>query len=652
MKMVSLAVIGILVGCGYVYGAQKSVSMMLEEAQYQEETVGDVNVAMSLYEKIIEDEAARRPEVAKAMYRYGVCLAKKGQSDKAAEIFKDVIAKYEDQKIFAMKAERELEKIGGNGTGGGTIFTDSCETGEDVPSGWEKGADITGVEYIWDRQAGSDGKSSLSIKKTADKYFPIAEWRRTEKYDGKSKKIEVSAMVKAQDAGKAVIDVLFLDSKGGWIKHQWISYIGAKRAGDKPVTHDCKKYSGEAEIPSNTETVVVGLQMYGPGQVWFDEVKARYVGVGGEAIYAKALLHNKVTVSADKSPDGDRLTVQYAVMAVCDELKVPYQFEKSQQLGGEKVRQYIDPIKFVDTPADKSLESILKPLGLGWETNENGLYIRMASRSDNNGKLRAEVLTAEGWKLWQERKLGPAEIAFKEAIEADPNAEGAYQGLGWAQLNQGKKLNARNSFEKCVGINPKNPAALNGLGWIAKGKGDDANAVTWWEKAVAAQPGATAALAGLAQVYSEKGDNQKAALYYREILKYEPDNSDAKAGLAKVSDKGGANDNQTKIQSLIKELDDASAPPFEALNKLVEIGEPAVEPLIETMKTSNNWQIAKALGAIKDTRAVGPLIEKWGNADFEPMNAVIAEALENITVQKFGRDLGKWKEWYRNSMAG
>ena len=116
MKMVTLAVVGILVGCGFVFATDansgvKSISMMLEEAQYQEETVGDVNAAISIYEKIMANEEARRPEAAKALYRYGICLVKKGDKEKAAEIFKDVTNKYEDQKIFAMKAGRELEKL-------------------------------------------------------------------------------------------------------------------------------------------------------------------------------------------------------------------------------------------------------------------------------------------------------------------------------------------------------------------------------------------------------------------------------------------------------------------------------------------------------------------------------------------------------------
>jgi len=85
------------------------------------------------------------------------------------------------------------------------------------------------------------------------------------------------------------------------------------------------------------------------------------------------------------------------------------------------------------------------------------------------------------------------------------------------------------------------------------------------------------------------------------------------------------------------------------LNELIEIGEPAVEPLINELKKSNNWQFPKALGGIGDKRAVGPLIEKWKDTNTSPMNDVIAEALDNITGKDFGKDLEKWQQWWQEN---
>lgn len=153
----------------------------------------------------------------------------------------------------------------------------------------------------------------------------------------------------------------------------------------------------------------------------------------------------------------------------------------------------------------------------------------------NPDPLKAEDLIAEGWKLWQQRKLAEAEDKFQEAVRNDPDNDGAYQGLGWAQLNQGKKQNAEMSFKKCVKLNPQNSAALNGLGWIEHGQGNIDMAIKWWDKAVRASKGtATASLSGLTQVYMDRREYAKAAKYYRMWLKAEPNNEDAKAGLEKA----------------------------------------------------------------------------------------------------------------------
>ncbi|MCK4850150.1 MAG: tetratricopeptide repeat protein, partial [Phycisphaerae bacterium] len=155
-------------------------------------------------------------------------------------------------------------------------------------------------------------------------------------------------------------------------------------------------------------------------------------------------------------------------------------------------------------------------------------------KASDEDKRKAENIAAEGWQLWQQRKLVEAEEKFKQAIKKDPTNDNAFQGLGWAQLNQGKKLNAKESFEKCIEINPSNAAALNGLGWIAYGAAKKDEAITWWEKAITAAPGATASLSGLTKVYMERKDYGKAVKYYQMWLDVEPNSAEAKSGLEKA----------------------------------------------------------------------------------------------------------------------
>lgn len=44
-----------------------------------------------------------------------------------------------------------------------------------------------------------------------------------------------------------------------------------------PVSHDWTRYAGIVEIPSGTKTLTIGLQIYGPGKIWFDDVPAEFV---------------------------------------------------------------------------------------------------------------------------------------------------------------------------------------------------------------------------------------------------------------------------------------------------------------------------------------------------------------------------------------
>jgi RNA polymerase sigma-70 factor (ECF subfamily) len=151
-----------------------------------------------------------------------------------------------------------------------------AEEGQDAPAAWSQGRAVPGVEYLWDRAAGHEGKASLCLNKTAQRYFPIAQWRQEVEREGTLPAIKVSAQVKTENVTKAILDVLFLDQNGQWISHSWVAHIGAAEPGGPTVTHDWREYSGRIEIPANTKSITVGLQIYGPGEIWFDEVQAVY----------------------------------------------------------------------------------------------------------------------------------------------------------------------------------------------------------------------------------------------------------------------------------------------------------------------------------------------------------------------------------------
>ena len=149
--------------------------------------------------------------------------------------------------------------------------------GEDDVAVWKRGDDVAGVAYSWKQTSGVGGKAGLGIKKTANQYFPIAQFTQTIPHTGSETVLQLSAQVKTKAATKAVLDVQFLDEKGEWISHEWIAYIGSQGNQPKPLSHNWKAYTGAVTIPPNTKQIVIGLQDYGPGEVWFDDVSAVYL---------------------------------------------------------------------------------------------------------------------------------------------------------------------------------------------------------------------------------------------------------------------------------------------------------------------------------------------------------------------------------------
>ena len=161
--------------------------------------------------------------------------------------------------------------------GDNILLNPGCEAGGETAAHWSQGARVAGVSYVWDKQSGYEGHASLCLHKTARRYFPIAQWYQVVERQGSSAALDVSAQVKAEAVTKAILDIGFLDGDGKWLSHQWASYIGRREAGDPLANHDWKAYRGRVDIPAGTKKIQVGLQIYGPGKVWFDDVRATYV---------------------------------------------------------------------------------------------------------------------------------------------------------------------------------------------------------------------------------------------------------------------------------------------------------------------------------------------------------------------------------------
>jgi hypothetical protein len=88
--------------------AATSLTELLEQGIYSEETKGDLDAAIKLYLEIVADNKAGQTVAAQAQYRLAVCLHKKRDYAGAAAAFEKLIKDYPDQKELVAAAQQYL----------------------------------------------------------------------------------------------------------------------------------------------------------------------------------------------------------------------------------------------------------------------------------------------------------------------------------------------------------------------------------------------------------------------------------------------------------------------------------------------------------------------------------------------------------------
>ena len=93
--------------------AAESPAVLLEKGMFAEQTKGDLDEAVSIYQQIVDDADASGRHVAEALYRLGLCHEKKDDKAEAIAAFDRVLRQYPQQKTIAAKARAELGKLRG-----------------------------------------------------------------------------------------------------------------------------------------------------------------------------------------------------------------------------------------------------------------------------------------------------------------------------------------------------------------------------------------------------------------------------------------------------------------------------------------------------------------------------------------------------------
>jgi hypothetical protein len=85
-----------------------SLSEVLEQGVYAEETKGDLNAAIKAYQQVVADAKAGEALAAQAQYRLGACLYKQKNYAEATAAFEKLVKDYPDQKALVGKANNYL----------------------------------------------------------------------------------------------------------------------------------------------------------------------------------------------------------------------------------------------------------------------------------------------------------------------------------------------------------------------------------------------------------------------------------------------------------------------------------------------------------------------------------------------------------------
>jgi Flp pilus assembly protein TadD len=160
---------------------------------------------------------------------------------------------------------------------------------------------------------------------------------------------------------------------------------------------------------------------------------------------------------------------------------------------------------------------------------------------------QAEELSQQGWQLWQQQNMGEAAKLFEQAVELDPSAANAWNGLGWARFNSGDSERAVEAFEKCVELERSHPAGLNGLGQIYLSWGELDKAEKYLLRA-AKSPHSGAAWFGLARIYLLTSKYEKAEPWLRKAIAEQPDDVSLKAMLEAAEKKSVPDDLQQQLK--------------------------------------------------------------------------------------------------------
>ncbi len=92
--------------------AADSPSVLLQKGIYAEETEGNLDSAIKIYEQIGADVAGNRAIAAQAQYRLAVCFEKQGKKEQAVAVLKELMRQFPTETALIAQSQQRLTALG------------------------------------------------------------------------------------------------------------------------------------------------------------------------------------------------------------------------------------------------------------------------------------------------------------------------------------------------------------------------------------------------------------------------------------------------------------------------------------------------------------------------------------------------------------
>ncbi|MRR09692.1 tetratricopeptide repeat protein [bacterium] len=162
------------------------------------------------------------------------------------------------------------------------------------------------------------------------------------------------------------------------------------------------------------------------------------------------------------------------------------------------------------------------------ESQRNELGAAGAERT----RREAEEHNEKGVMLYHRRELGAAEAEFRRALELRPDFAEAFNNIGLAMSDQGKREDAVTAFRRAVELMPDAPETYNNLGCLFKSKRDYQQALDHFNQAIAKRADYAPGYFNLGLAYEEMEKFDQAIKAWEKVLTLQPTHDEARRKIA------------------------------------------------------------------------------------------------------------------------